>query len=93
MSQSLTAVAQTLAIDAVTCSVVQALRRVDIEPILLKGPSFAAWLYLDGGVRTYSDTDLLIDPAVAEAANEVLKSLGYKAWPNPPVRVRRPQPG
>lgn len=76
--------AQTMAIDAVTVSVVKALRERDIEPILLKGPSFASWLYGDGIPRPYNDTDLLIDSGVADSADAILTGLGYEALPNPP---------
>ena len=76
--------AQTMAIDSVTVSVVKALRERDIEPILLKGPSFASWLYGDGIPRPYNDTDLLIEPGVADSADAVLTGLGYEPLPNPP---------
>lgn len=76
--------AQTMAIDAVTVGVVKALRDWDIEPILLKGPSFASWLYGDGIPRPYNDTDLLIDHGVVDGAHAVLTGLGYEPLPNPP---------
>lgn len=78
------AVARTLAIDAETVRVVTALREHSVDPILLKGPSFASWLYRDGRPRPYIDTDLLIHPGVSENARKALKELGYETLPSPP---------
>lgn len=76
-----TDVAFALLIDRQTASLVRALRAADLEPILLKGPSFAAWLYADGTPRAYIDTDLLVDPDSADTAASVLCRLGFQAGP------------
>lgn len=76
--------AKSMAIDVVTCRVVTALREAHIEPIVLKGPSFAAWLYADGTLRPYNDTDLLVAPNDAADVGRALERLGYKAQPHPP---------
>ncbi len=87
MKQMREVAAQTLAVDAVTLRVIDAFRRYDIEPILLKGPSFAPWLYGQNHVRFYVDTDLLVSEADDPAARRVLTALGYVAAPVPPVAV------
>lgn len=52
----------TLAIDSLTVQVVTALRAGGLEPILLKGRSFATWLYAEGEHRFYGDCDVLVAP-------------------------------
>lgn len=76
--------ARLLAVDASTIRVVTALRAVGIEPIVLKGPSFAAWIYGPHEIRPYQDTDLLIPLDRRTEAGEVLKRLGYRMLPFPP---------
>lgn len=71
------ALARTMAADATTVRTVTALRNAGIDPILLKGPSFAAWLYGANSPRTYVDSDLLIPPASIDKASRVLSGLGY----------------
>ena len=73
----------TLAVDAQTVRVVQAFRRAGIEPILLKGPAVASWLYAGDMHRSYRDTDLMVDPGVREPAFRALRSLGYGRRPDP----------
>ena len=46
--------------------------------ILLKGPSFAAWLYRDGDARPYTDVDLLIARETVPAAHAVLAEREFK---------------
>lgn len=82
-------VAETLAVDAQTAKVVTALRASGIEPILLKGAAVAAWLYRDGTVRTYGDTDLLIPAAARAETAEILSGLGYVG---PPTLTTFPTP-
>ncbi len=85
-SGDIIAIARTMAVDAVTVRVVTAFRSASIEPVVLKGPSFAAWLYGEGRLRSYVDTDLLIPPAAESAASQVLRRLGYlpeTAMPGP----------
>lgn len=69
--------ARTLAVDGVTLRVLAALREQGLDPILLKGPSFAAWLYAASTPRAYTDTDLLIPPAWEARATSILSDLGF----------------
>lgn len=73
----ITATMVSLAIDQVAGQVIEALRRRGIRPVLLKGASFARWLYDDGHARTYSDIDLLVAPDEVEGAQAVLAEIGY----------------
>ncbi len=66
-----------LLVDQVAGQVVDALHQREVRPILLKGASFARWLYGDGGARPYSDVDLLVAPDQLATASEVLAGLGY----------------
>ena len=59
-----------------TATIAGSLTDVGIEPIVMKGPTFARWLYLDG-VRMYGDADLLVDPDDWERALETLRTLGF----------------
>lgn len=64
------------AVDAVTAEVTAALDRAHVPSVLLKGPTTARWLY-DAGERTYTDSDLLVDPGRAGRARDVLGQLGF----------------
>ena len=77
LSEAVTAAARTLAVDQVTAEVVTALRASGVEPLLLKGPSFAAWLYPAQTLRSYVDSDLLVAPDDQAQAAIVLQSLGF----------------
>ncbi len=77
LSPAILAAAKTLRVDVVTGEVVRALTRDGIEPILLKGPSFASWLYDEGELRKYGDTDLLVAERDVEAVEAVLTGLGF----------------
>ena len=66
-----------LMVDQAAGQVIEALHRQEVRPILLKGASFARWLYEDGGARPYVDVDLLVAPDQLVAAREVLAGLGY----------------
>jgi hypothetical protein len=81
-SRAATAAARTLAVDVLTGEVLEALRRAAIQPILLKGPAIAQWLYGADEFRPYIDVDLLVDPSQHAAAKEVLRQLDL-------LRVRR----
>jgi hypothetical protein len=70
------AVVRTLAIDHFAAEVVRAWREVGIEPILLKGPTVAEWLYPDE-IRLYGDADLLVEPERVWEAASVLERLGF----------------
>jgi hypothetical protein len=72
------ALAQTVAVDAVTAEVTQALERRGVPAIVLKGPGIAAWLYGAGANRTYRDTDLLIRAEDRRAAEETLREAGFE---------------
>ncbi|MEO6714059.1 MAG: nucleotidyltransferase family protein, partial [Mycobacteriales bacterium] len=62
LTSSQIAAASTLAVDRLTADVVRALRAEGVEPILLKGPSFARLLYSSSELRPYVDADLLVAP-------------------------------
>ena len=47
------------------------------DPIVLKGPALAIWLYTGDRERTFGDLDLLVKPARIEAADGCLSALGY----------------
>jgi hypothetical protein len=49
-----------------------------VRVVLLKGPSFGAWLYDSRLERSSGDIDLLIDPADERAAAVVLQRLGFR---------------
>ncbi len=68
----------TLLVDQVTAAVIAALRARQVDSILLKGPSIAAWLYADGALRSYNDCDLLVAPECLVAAQAVLQELGFR---------------
>jgi hypothetical protein len=66
------------AVDRVTVEVVQALRGAGVRALVLKGPVFGRWLYGDDEVRTYVDSDLLIDPENIGPTAEVMLGLGFR---------------
>ena len=66
-----------LAIDRATAEAVVALRDAGVSSIVLKGPSFDAWLYEAGEPRLYGDIDLLIPQRDGQRAGQVLEALGY----------------
>ncbi len=76
-SPAILATVKGLLVDQVAGQVIDALRQRDVRPILLKGASFAHWLYGDGGARPYNDIDLLVAPDQQATAGEVLADLGY----------------
>jgi hypothetical protein len=69
-----------LRVDSVTGEVVTALRGAGIRALLLKGPSFAMWLYGDGGARPYGDSDLLVAPDSYLRSETVLRGLGFRSF-------------
>jgi hypothetical protein len=76
--RNLSLAAGTLFVDAVTAEVHDALARAGVPAILLKGPAIAEWLYRDRGeLRTYGDTDLLVQRADWYRAVDVLRGLGF----------------
>jgi Uncharacterised nucleotidyltransferase len=70
--------AEALAVDGLTASTVTAFEERGIAAIVLKGPTIADWLYRDGAVRAYGDTDLLVSPADWSAAIALLQELGFE---------------
>src|SRR5256885_13498800 len=54
------------------------LREHGIEAIPLKGPVLASELYGDLALRPFSDIDLLIKPGQVDAAESVVRDLGYE---------------
>ncbi|MBA2506060.1 MAG: nucleotidyltransferase family protein [Thermoleophilaceae bacterium] len=77
-SGAIATAATTLAVDATAARVTRALREAEIAAILLKGRSFADWLYDTGELRAYSDCDLLVSPEDLERAGTVLSGLGFR---------------
>jgi hypothetical protein len=69
--------AHALARDVVTAEAVDVLRGAGVRSIVLKGASFARWLYSDGSPRPYADSDLLVAPSQIERAARALESVGY----------------
>ena len=72
------AVADRLRIDAATAEVLARLEAGGVGALLLKGPSFAAWLYRDGERLVYKDVDLLIAPGDMDAVAGALAELGFR---------------
>jgi Uncharacterised nucleotidyltransferase len=70
------AAASALRADAVAAEVVGALDAAGVPAILLKGRSFAAWLY-GPGERAYKDCDLLIPPDRLSEAERTLEGLDF----------------
>lgn len=68
---------RSLIIDQVAGEAIGALTQAGLRPVLLKGASFARWLYDDGQARSYSDVDLLVTPDQFDTAGGVLAALGY----------------
>ena len=85
---SVLATARSLMVDRMTAELTDALSRHGVEAILLKGPSFAAWLYGDGTVRSYGDCDLLIPPDQIAPAQQVLQDLGFRDYSAPLAHPR-----
>lgn len=86
----LAAVGRRMLVDHTTLEVVGALRDAGIEPVLLKGPAIARWLYEQPGERTYDDADLLVAPDAFARAEQVLAELGFVRGEEPPRDVPLP---
>lgn len=69
--------------DHFTVEVTRALGRNGVDSLVLKGPSFARWLYDSHLDRPYGDTDLLVPPARVAEAEEVLTALGLERFARP----------
>ena len=85
---SLLAAARVIAVDRVTAEVAVALDRAGVDWMLLKGPALAHALYGVGEVRSYGDTDVLVDPRQRPLAIPVLQEAGFKAPPPAAYRDR-----
>jgi len=59
--------------------VLQALDKVNVHPIILKGAHLSETLYGDIALRQFSDLDILIPDDSGEKCLKVLRSMGYKA--------------
>jgi len=69
--------ASRLALVTATGEVLDAMAGARIRTVLLKGPATAR-LYRDPALRPAGDVDLLVEPSHAEAAAQVLESLGFR---------------
>lgn len=67
-----------LSVDTTTRFVCDALANGGVRCILLKGPSFARWLYPQPFLRTYTDTDVLVAERSFARAAEILTGLGFE---------------
>lgn len=76
-ADTLSAVARSLALDAVSKEIVRTLAAGGTKTIVLKGPAITRWLYKDGAPRPYTDIDLLVAPEKVEAAESALARLGF----------------
>ena len=68
---------RSLLIDQFIAEVVGALEEAGLEPAVVKGPTFVAWLYGDGTPRPYGDGDLLVRAAELQPAADVMRRLGF----------------
>jgi hypothetical protein len=59
--------------------ILDAFGAADVSAWILKGPALIALVYGDPALRPMSDLDLLVDPADASRAQELLRELGYRA--------------
>ncbi len=66
-----------LSLDAALEEAVDALATDGLQPLLLKGPAFARWLYDEPSDRSYTDLDLLVEPDHLDPARRTLARLGY----------------
>jgi hypothetical protein len=67
-----------LSLDAALEEVAGAFAADGVQPLLLKGPAFARWLYDDPSERSYVDLDLLVAPEQLEPARRTLAGCGYE---------------
>lgn len=68
---------------------VLALSRAGVPAALLKGISYAGWLYPDPGQRPMTDVDVLVPADAFEVAHAALRRLGY--WHVGPGAQRSPR--
>lgn len=77
LGTKLLAVAQNLAIDAISIVVVGAFQAEGVRCIVLKGPALTDWLYGPASDRSSEDVDLLVAPKTVPSAEDALRGLGY----------------
>jgi hypothetical protein len=70
--------AKTLRIDWATAEVLRTFDAAGVGSLLLKGASFARWLYDRNDPRDYGDCDLLVRPGDFERARESLTAIGFE---------------
>lgn len=70
--------ANTLRIDWATAEVLKSFEAASVRSLLLKGATFARWLYNNEDPRPYGDCDLLVRPGDFDRAREVLTALGFE---------------
>jgi Uncharacterised nucleotidyltransferase len=69
--------ARGLALDVSLAEIVRALASAGVQPLLIKGPAHARWLYDDPAERRYGDLDLLVAPGDFERACGCVLQLGF----------------
>jgi hypothetical protein len=69
-----------LFLEAAAAEVIEALRRMGMRSVLLRGPTTVRWLY-EQDPRAYGDIDLLVDPAHFDDCERVLEGLGFARSP------------
>jgi hypothetical protein len=70
--------AKTLRIDWGTAEVLRSFQSAGVQALLLKGATFAHWLYSADDPRPYGDCDLLVRPGDFDRAREALAGLGFE---------------
>ncbi len=78
-------VAFSLKADRITAEIWREARKRELALVAMKGPAIGAWLYRDGGLRPYGDTDLLIRPGDLARGQQMLRHLGFRPWPDTPA--------
>src|SRR5436190_6873103 len=78
---SLIAAGSQVLAEATAAEVSRALAGAGVRTILLKGPSFARWLYLADEPRTTLDVDLLVAPHDIAPAQAILARIGFEPLP------------
>lgn len=68
----------TLSLDRAAVEAIEALHDADVPTVLLRGRSYATWLYHPAEVRYATDVDLLVSPDRFDDARAVLEELGYE---------------
>ncbi len=64
-------------VDALAVEAIRAFRAHGVDPILLKGPAIAHWIYPEDEPRAYGDVDLLVPLDAWESCHTALAELGY----------------